>query len=98
MLSCSRTGTGALRCETPKSKMLTAASPGQLPCLAPAEPLITDVYGNGLRTGLPNVAACPVRARSSGEIGPQPGLVDLTVAVLTAVQQDHRQPVPELGP
>ena len=31
------------------------------------------------------------------DIGPQPRLVDVPVAVFAAVEQDHRQPIPEFG-
>src|SRR5271166_2413846 len=37
--------TDALRCETPKSKMLTAASPGQLLCFVPVTELVSTVIG-----------------------------------------------------
>ena len=40
--------------------------------------------------------SAPSARVASGQIGPQPGLVDLPVAVLAPVEQHHRQPVAEL--
>src|SRR5271155_2765885 len=37
------------------------------------------------------------RSPAARKVFAQPGLVDLPVAVLAAVEQDHRQPVTELG-
>ena len=35
--------------------------------------------------------------RPGGQIGPEPGLIDLPVAVLDTVEQHHREPVAALG-